>query len=620
MVNRKLGKMFFRLFYCISIFLAAGCAMQKKIVDSYQEKPAEPASAEHAQAASSKSLPAVNNLPPQDFGSGRIQPQETETAAASRGILPALTLVDDRIIAYERKLQAWREFSSEAAAGSLQTDQQEKIADCRLRIQNILSGYNELHELLLEASSGDGGELTSPDKFAAVEREDISFLESECQQLITLNRQSGSWLAKTKSRLIEEKEVEIAEAAGRNDYNAVVAVYEAVPAEDRSGFTIEATYQYGRALLRTGKARQAGQVLQDLLAGIRRESRIQHEFEIMKTVADIYFGLEDYSRAFERYADIVNRYQGFGDKVEWAHQQQSLISARDEKRTEVKSFADLLLSYLTYNPVNDGYKVAILARNFTENYPDSPLSATASRMFMESRDKADAWFTGVLSRIERYRAEGQYEEGLAFIEQLPRINLLPEKQDRLRILTDEMIAARFETAETMRMEKEKELEETWNTALAHLRDREYEAAIEGFSMLLESPYGERARMQIEEASQLAVQENRRQAAELFVRANRATDLNTKIELLLESRRLLLNILEKYPRSELVDKVKRNLNRIEEEIAVIDPNLLSAAGTGNFPGENISAPDQLPADNTPPVSEDGQESSPQTGDDPKEKRL
>ncbi|MDH3328302.1 MAG: hypothetical protein OEM01_03640 [Desulfobulbaceae bacterium] len=618
MVNNSKGKMSVRLFFCIGVFLLGGCAVQKKTVDSYQEKPSQPSQAEQVQPASSKSLPVVENVPQQSYGYEKTKPQEVRIETTSGGILPSLTLVDDRIIAYEAKLQAWDEFSKKTSTINLEEEQQQKIAACQLRIQNILSGYNELHETLLKASSGNGGAISSADQLAPVEREDIAFLESECQQIIKINQQSDSWITGTRSRLLEEKEKEIGEAMSRKDYVQVVALYEQLPSEDNQNVSIETINHYGQALLRTGNAQQAGMVLQNLLSRIRQESRVEQEFNIMKLIADINFGQEDYNRAFERYVDIINRYAGLGDNVEWARLQQSVIASRSEKRTEVKFFAELLMSYLAYNPWKDGYKVAILARHFTDSYPESPQFAAASRIFLESRDKADAWFASVVEQIDRLRAEKKYEEGLSFIEQLPRINLMPEQQEQLRTLADELISAQFEAAEIMRQALQKELEETWNTGLAHLRAKEYDEAITVFSSLLETTYGERARMQVDEAILLAAQENRRKAAELFVRANRTTDLSTKIELLLESRELLRNILIKYPQSDLVDKVNRNMSRIEEEITAIDPTLLDATTSGNLSGSGDSLPEQPPVENSAPDFQNGQvDSSLSTGNDLKE---
>jgi hypothetical protein len=597
----------------VSIVFLSGCAVQKRSVDYPQEVPQESPGRESGREMrmeTPKALPAMDALPQQVNG-GEQAAGSAADAQAAAGLLSSLTLVDDRIIAYEDKLRAWRDFSDQAAALNLREEQRLEIDACLQRIENILAAYNRLHEFLLGAGPGRGAETGLTDAFVAAKREDISFLESECRLMIAGGEEPGAGSA----RLMEEKKQEMAEAMGRHEYELVVSLYEEVPAENRSGLGPDAARDYGLALLRTGDARKAGTVLQELLARIRTESSVQQEFALMKLVADIYFSLEEYGRASERYADIVNRFESFGDNVEWARQQQQLIASRDARRTEVKAFADLLNSSLTSTPRTAGYKVAILARYFMNSYPDSPLYAAASRMYTEAKDRADAWFTGIVHKAEQLRAERKYEEALAYLEQLPRLNLLPEKQEQLRALTDELISARFEAAEMQRLERERELEETWNRALSHLRDREYDRAIELFTGLLDTAYGDRARLQIEEAEQLAVQENRRQAAELFVRANRASDLNTKIELLLQSRGLLQDILTKYPQSELADKVKRNLGRIEEEITAIDPDLLHAAAGGETPRQDVPGGGTVPGDGQPPLPWNGQDAAPpQIGDD------
>ena len=106
-----------------------------------------------------------------------------------------------------------------------------------------------------------------------------------------------------------------------------------------------------------------------------------------------------------------------------------------------------------------------------------------------------------------------------------------------------------------------------------MRAKEYDQAIGVFETLTETPYGDRSIEKIIEASQLAAKEDRREAAELFVQAGNAPDRNTQVALLLKSRGLLQGILNKYPQSGLVEKARRNLETIEDQIRSIDPNLL-----------------------------------------------
>ena len=123
------------------------------------------------------------------------------------------------------------------------------------------------------------------------------------------------------------------------------------------------------------------------------------------------------------------------------------------------------------------------------------------------------------------------------------------------------------------MAVEEAIHEIWSEGQALLRSKEYDEAIEVFSTLLETNYSERANYKIVEASQLAAQQDRRKAAELFVRASKTSDQENRVALLLQSRQLLKGILEKYQQSGLVEKAERNLERIEQEIMTIDPSLL-----------------------------------------------
>jgi tetratricopeptide (TPR) repeat protein len=154
------------------------------------------------------------------------------------------------------------------------------------------------------------------------------------------------------------------------------------------------------------------------------------------------------------------------------------------------------------------------------------------------------------------------------------MNQMPmEKKELLNSLSDELITISFEVEESKRMAVEEAMHEIWSEGQTLLRSKEYDQAIEVFSTLLETTYAERANDKIVEASQLAAQEDRRKAAELFVRATKTNDQESRVALLLQSRELLKGILQKYQQSGLVEKAERNLRRIEQEIMVIDPSLL-----------------------------------------------
>ena len=80
-------------------------------------------------------------------------------------------------------------------------------------------------------------------------------------------------------------------------------------------------------------------------------------------------------------------------------------------------------------------------------------------------------------------------------------------------------------------------------------------------------------MKIVEAANQAASQMRKEAASLFIKAGRTPDFEQKKELLLASHRLLTEILDKYPQTDLQDKVNQNKVILEEQIRKIDPALL-----------------------------------------------
>ncbi|XOF32344.1 MAG: hypothetical protein ACL93V_09855 [Candidatus Electrothrix sp. YB6] len=113
-----------------------------------------------------------------------------------------------------------------------------------------------------------------------------------------------------------------------------------------------------------------------------------------------------------------------------------------------------------------------------------------------------------------------------------------------------------------------ELQTAWETGMQALQAAEYDRAVGIFSALLNTPFHEQARGKLEEASRAAGQETRKKAANFFQRANNATDPAVRKKHLLSSKALLEDILQKYPLAGLDAKVKRNLNRVNKELAAL----------------------------------------------------
>ncbi len=563
------------LFFLLTALVLSSCASDKRTVDPYPDSsytssvpPARPEKTRPAPAPE-KTLQKKAVVKP----AVRQQAQPSDVIA-SNTMLPLLTLVDDRIVAYEVKIEQWKKFTAEASSIKLDEEQQGIIEECQRQLTSILNGYNDLHQQLISGSNGHAMDVLITERFLATERQDLSFLENACQQVMMPDLQTGGWVEGTRDRLVEEKEREINESMVSGEYFQVIELYGQLPVnEDGKHASYNASYSYGQALLRSGRENDAAGVFQDLLAGLQEQNQMEREFKLMQLIADIQFGMENYDKSFERYIDIINRYAGLGENIEWARKQQSMISVRNSQAIEVKNFSKLMRSYLTYNADRDAFSVFLLATRFQDDFPESSMLPTVNNILLESRDRAEAWFVLVLQQVNMLKAEMKYQEALQIIDQLPRHEMPMDKVELLNSLTDDLTAASLEEEESRRLAAEEAMQDIWSTGQNHLRTKEYDQAIEVFSTLRDTIYAERASDKITEAAQLAAQEDRRKAAGLFVRASKTKNQDTRIALLLESRQLLKGILKKYPQSGLIEKAENNLYRIEEDIRSIDPALL-----------------------------------------------
>ncbi|WP_456386186.1 hypothetical protein [Desulfolithobacter sp.] len=593
--HRHLGML---LWCLIPAVLVGGCVTGQQVIDPYQARTEREAAMEAArQQEVREPMPLSPSTTTRFPASTRT---DTATPAAGDDLLmPVLALINDRIYAYEQKLEKWKEFSAQVEKLGLDSER-EKITSCQEQLQGIYVGYNGLHEVLLQEDRVDAARLLAARSLVELEKKDIEFLEGDCPALISGSGRA-TLKATTLSRTLKEVRDAIDQAMSGDEYDEVIRLYREFTAGSEQQPPYDMTYRYGMALLKSREDEAARDVFLGLLEELKRQDVVGRQFELMQLVGDLQFGMEEYGPAKRQYNDIIDTYGRLEEKNEWALQQLASLDVADQQADEVRAYADLLRAYLEYTPERDGYLVVEKARSFIDSYPYSPVTSAVDRLLKTVMDQADTWFnSSIMARIETLAGEKKYQDALELLQDVDRGILPPEKQQLLKEKVRELTTLQAIEAETQRLKREQELQEQWNMAMAHLEAKEYDQAIEIFSSFLDNPsYAGKARQRIDEAARLAAQEDRRRAAELFVRANRTHDLESRKKLLFASRRLLQDILVKYPQTGLTDKVKRNLQRIEEEIAAIDPALLdnptTVDGTPVEPGPQPSITVPIPGD-------------------------
>ena len=571
---------FSRLFLIPALFgtvLSGGCVADKQMVPPYQGK----AQREAAMQQFGWEEPVVTRHTSTPPVSVEPSPIPSEQILADEDLLlPILTHVNERIFSYEQKLVAWELLREQAVTMNLEDQQVATINNCGQQLQDILAQYNDLHLRLLQKNSVTTKDLLSGETLLRLDKQDLEFLESDCGKVTS----GGEMIAKsgfpTGEEVTRQQQQEISSAYASGDYEKTIQDYERLLANSAQAIPYDLTFTYGQALMKTGREPHARKVFKDLLARIRQNDQALWEFKLMKLIGDLDFALGTYASAKEQYDEIVRIYEGLSEKNDWAKQQLSALNVADEQKEEVKVYADLLRSYLAYNADRDGFTVVRKAEDFVNTYPYSLVASSADHLISISRQEAESWYEKLMQQVNELAAEERFQEALLVIERVPRTILPIEKQQELAAKSVELTTTEAIVKKTKELAEEQMVQERWNAGMSFLEFKEYDQAIEAFSQLLGTSYDNRARERIDEAASLAAQEDRRRAAELFVRSNRTHDLESRKKLLLSSRQLLQDILIKYPQSDLIEKVKRNLQRIEEEIIAIDPTLLSAPVTVN----------------------------------------
>lgn len=574
MAHRRRYSRFFLLALIPVLSIHAGCVAEKSMVPPYQGRTERDAARQYP--VSAPVITRTSDTSPSQPDS--MKEQGTSSSLAQDDLLlPVLTRINERIFSYEQKLATVKSLEADLAAIGGDQDRLDELAQCRNQIEDILDQYNALHQQFLSRDRVTSQELLSAGTLLDLENRDFSFLEGQCNRIVT-EKHPKRMLVATDKELIEQRAEAIRKAFDQHDYKSVIQEYEQLTTILPVPPAYELTLLYGKALMKSGQEEKARTVLEGLLTRLRRQDQAQWEFTLMQLIGDLNFALRRYEPAKKQYNQLVSEYELLSGHDEWARQQLAALNVVAEQSAEVRAYADLLRSYLAYNPERDGYTVVRKGEEYLKKYPYSLVASSADYLVNASRKAADAWYKNLLAQVDALAKEHKYQDALLLIEKVPRLILPVDKQQELADKARELRTTEAINRQSSQLAAEQQAQEDWNTGMTALAAREYDKAIDAFTKTLGTSYDARAREKIDEAANLAAREDRRRAAELFVRSGRTQDPRSRKKLLLASRQLLQDILIKYPQADLIDKVKRNLRRINQEIEAIDPDLLNTPVT------------------------------------------
>ena len=494
-------------------------------------------------------------------------------------LMPTLTFINDRLFTYDRKLASWQQLIEESRNFQLSEDQNRELTSCLDKLNEIRAGYSTFHDQLLKREKLIAARLLTSQAFFELQKKDIAFVDGPCSRIPADFAQKQQAAPPPDIVELEETEARIDELMAQAKYREVIELYQGI-AVDGSGRPpgFAATFHYAQALLRTRNEKEALAVFEKLLQDERFRDAAAREFGLMRMVGDLQLALGNYPAARNQYDKMITTHDDLAEDTDWARRQLTMVAEGATNVKERKAYGALLKSYLSYNPDRDGFLVAEQADRFLEEFSYSQVAAVVERLAKESRVRAKEWFSAFLTEVDDLVNAKKFQEALVKLESLPSDILPQEQQEMLKTRVDEVTTAEAIEAETQIFLKEQNLQDNWNNAMLHLKAGRYDEAVEYFQKLKGTSLEGKAQERITEAINLAAREDRRRAAELFVRANRTQDPESRKKLLQASRRLLKDILVKYPQSDLVSKVTNNLRRIEEKMRLIDPAMLDDNAT------------------------------------------
>ncbi len=550
------------LLLCVLALSLSGC-IEKKIVDPYPGHPP---------------------VQPPPTVSGNLAASQTNYARAV--LMPALARVSERISSYDRKAGRWQQLST-GGSQVITPDQVGRINSCRSRADDLRDGYKRLHSQLLAHQSVEGSRTLVTVTLPAYEQKDIAYLEGGCSQLVL--ELTTAPVQQQPLAAVSASDTTITSALQAGEYRRVISSYEAKP----SGVQPDnnAVLSYGLALIKSGREEEGRRVLRDLLTRVRAQGHGHWEFEILQLLADLNFGLKNFPAARTRNQEINQSYNTLSRQNEKAARQLVILDSVHNRGEEVRAYSALVLGTLAWNPARDGFTVVQQAQSFQQRFPGSGLSGNVAELTSQANEDAEQWFSGLLIRADRLSAVERNQEAVQSLERVP-LDILPmAKQDILKKKIDSLTAAaagrpdrpyagQEVNDQPLVQDSEAEvtspghvavtaLQENWDQGIVYMQSKEYDQAIQLFTALLNTSYGARAERQIKDASRLAAKEDRVKAAKLFKRADMTADAEGRRQLLLESRVMLEGILQKYPQAGLEEKVRRNIQRIDQELAAIE---------------------------------------------------
>jgi len=483
-----------------------------------------------------------------------------------------MEFVQQRLNEYQIKLDEWLEISEIDQDGKLAEELSTRGIKCVQLLERILTGYSLLLERMQQSQTVTADKIATIDP-KKMQQLDIAFLESRCGEILTMDTpaQQMPTVGEELQYSFDEAQEIIISHVNNENYPEALFGYSSLsldyPEQRPSIFT---QLNYGLALQYTGQVEAAAKHFNEMLtSGDLSVEPLSLQLEI----ADLLLASGNVAAAESYYEGFMLAQKSIEAEKSWATEQLAFLRSVDPESEDMIAYTKLLREFQIYD-----YRVHSVALNekintFATEHTGSPVAVGALRLKTFTIEQLNSWFGRQLIKIDSLVAENKFTEAIDILKNMTRYYLPADLQTIVQKTYYEVAQTELQETENQRRIQEMELTEQWDAAVLLMDSQRFDEAIVSFGALMGTEYEEKANIKIVEAANLAAGQMRKEAASLFIRAGQTPDFEKKRGLLLDSHRMLNEILIRFPQTDLLDKVQQNIVILEEQIIKFDPALL-----------------------------------------------
>ncbi len=487
-----------------------------------------------------------------------------------KGESSRISLFRQRLHFYQRSTEYWEKLNKKLKGLDIESKEKENWQRCGSFFRDMASYYRLV---LFQEDEGDFT-VSGNARFWNIFARDFDYLQAGdfCPDQSLPRDKKDPGMEECGELMIGRAAAVVNYHAARRQYSEVIDAYVFMKnlmngAEIASGIK----ERYGRALVERGRLKEALGIFMEVLA--EDSGRPFKGLALRQETIAYLIALGDFDRARLQLEQLDSISRFCCDAGQSGEKYSKLLN--DSSERELKLYGEALHAWL----VSDRREIpAVLRENVAELKQDAPGSEAArlALILKEQVEKnVEKYVYRKLSRAVELVKENNFGQALEVVDSLSRLSLPAESLKKVR--QTEAAVRKKQAQEELRQEKLRRdaLAAKWDKAVGFLDRKEYDEALDHFRSLLDTSYQERAREKINETIRLAATAKRQKAAEFFIKARDAEDMESKVDFLQQSRQLLLEICQKYPEAEIIDKVEKNLSAVEQTMQNIDPGLLES---------------------------------------------